>query len=118
MRKNAFFLVMLLSISPFVKAQSCQPFTINTTVSVENLSDEPSLIKIFPNPTNGIVSIKNDSDPIKLIQVYSINGFLIYEKSVHEYYQTLDLSLYQSGVYVCKVTTSNGDSKQVKIIKK
>lgn len=98
--------------------QYVAPFTINTTVSIENFSDEPSSIKVYPNPTNGVVTITNDFEPIKLIQLYSINGLLLYEKSLNEYNQTLDLSLYQSGVYICKVTTSNGEIKQVKIMKK
>lgn len=94
------------------------PFTINTTVSVENLSEEPSTIKVFPNPTNGIVSITNEAELIKLIQVYSINGVLLFEQFPNDYNHKLDLSLYQSGVYICKVTESNGCFKQVKIIKK
>lgn len=98
--------------------QYVAPFTINTTVSVENLSEEPSSIKVYPNPTNGVVSITNDLDPIKLIQVYTINGVLLFEKYANDFNQTLDLSLYQSGVYICKVTASNGEIKQVKMIKK
>jgi len=94
------------------------PFTINTTVSVENFSEETSSIKVYPNPTNGIVSITNDAELIKLIQVYSINGVLLFEQFPNDYNHKLDLSLYQSGVYICKVTTSQGDTKQVKIIKK
>lgn len=93
-------------------------FTINTTVSIEDLSNELSAIKIFPNPTNAQVYIINETETIKMIQLYSMNGLLLFEKYSEGFNQVLDLSLYQSGVYICKVTTSNGESKQVKIIKK
>ncbi|HEY8366881.1 MAG TPA: T9SS type A sorting domain-containing protein, partial [Bacteroidia bacterium] len=43
--------------------------------------DEISLFKIYPNPSNGIISIKSDNYPIK-IWVFDLMGRLVYQNEV------------------------------------
>jgi subtilisin-like proprotein convertase family protein len=94
------------------------PFTINTAVTIEDFSTEPSYIKIYPNPTKGFIHISNEKEAIKMVQLYSINGKLLLEQNGDSFSIDIDLNNYQSGVYICKVITANGDSKYAKVIKK
>ena len=67
----------------------------------------PSSLFIFPNPSNGIFSIKtldssfqNKSAKIILIDV---NGKLILEKSVNTSFNTIDVSTLPASTYYLKV---------------
>lgn len=61
---------------------------------------EPFVVGIHPNPTNGKVNINGDFD---LVRIYSTAGQLIIETSNN----TIDLSNYNSGVYL--ISVQNGD---------
>ncbi len=68
---------------------------------------------IYPNPTGGIVYIK-DPQPLETLSVYSMDGRLLltYEAS-----SELDLSEFQSGTYILKRVFGNGDREEVFIQK-
>jgi hypothetical protein len=64
-------------------------------------------LKLSPNPTDGIVNIDNASG--KLVEVYSINGSLLFQTNA----SVVDLGRYSSGVYVIKM-----GNKAAKVIKR
>lgn len=82
-------------------------------VAIEDVVVDNSL-KVYPNPTEGALRITNNESPIKLLQLFDLNGRLLYEKDhvgTTEY--TIDISGFMHGVYILNV-----DGKSVKIIKK
>jgi extracellular elastinolytic metalloproteinase len=76
-------------------------------------------IKIYPNPTNGLFNVKINQFVGKVtIQVVDINGRLILDLKDNNFNveKTIDLSGFQSGVYLVKVTSEEANFTQ-KIIK-
>jgi len=87
-------------------------------LSVDNIQKN-SLIKVFPNPTSGIITIENAKKlNLKNAEIYSVSGqklqSFIMDKSVKN---TIDISSLAKGVYILKVNSDN-ESSTVKIIKK
>lgn len=73
-------------------------------------------IEVYPNPTNGRFTIKNNVLKIISIEISDINGKAIqnYKFSTQNY--QFDLSRFKSGVYFLKITTVEGSYTE-KIIK-
>ncbi len=92
-------------------------FSIQTTVSVEDYG-QISKVKVFPNPTQGVVHIYSEESEIEQFQLYSVNGKLLYEQKVGLLEMDLDLSNFPSGVYLCTILSLNGTKNEIKIIKK
>ncbi|MEN8157395.1 MAG: T9SS type A sorting domain-containing protein [Bacteroidota bacterium] len=90
--------------------------------SAVSLSDrevdiDRSGLKIFPNPTNGSVSITNSS-PITSVAFYTLPGSLVKTVQVGGKRSVdIDISSFQSGLYILKVSASERDYT-TKIIKK
>jgi alpha-tubulin suppressor-like RCC1 family protein len=63
-------------------------------------------IKIYPNPSTGIftISLEVDADVI----VHDLLGKVIYANKVKAGNNTIDISNYQSGMYLLQVETENG----------
>jgi hypothetical protein len=75
---------------------------------------DQSLVKVYPNPTSGILNI-DSTIPVKQLQLISMPGKIIRKYSA--LYQ-LDISDLPSGVYVLKVQLENGKTEVKKLIKK
>lgn len=75
-------------------------------------------LNVFPNPSNGIVSIVGLTESQKL---YSVNVYDVYGKQVLSVFNNskLDLSSYDSGIYMVHVIGEKGDRiiKKVSLIK-
>lgn len=71
---------------------------INTDI---NETDNNEEISIFPNPTSGIVNIKNTKN--QKVDVYNMQGVKIIEINDASKIETIDLSKYTSGSYCIKV---------------
>jgi hypothetical protein len=86
-----------------------------STVGIEDYGNSiSSLIKIYPNPSNGIIYI----EPLTSVSNYSIEIFNVYGSKSSEVQNAkqVDLSQYTSGLYFLKV--QSGDKYSVsKIIK-
>ena len=60
--------------------------------------------KIFPNPSNGYITVQNQNDKSYNISVQNIYGQEIYfEKNINSYEKQFDLSNFSRGVYTIKV---------------
>lgn len=106
------------SVYDHLGCQYDDSLSINTIVEGQDFAGETSETKIYPNPTNGMIHIANEKEPIKMVQLYSISGKLLLEQNWDSFSFDIDLRNYQSGVYICKVITTNGAIKHVKVIKK
>jgi hypothetical protein len=63
-------------------------------------------VTVFPNPTAGKTEI-NCLTEIEYIEVYSALGELVFQKKVNAKSTSLDLSEFNSGIYVLKVFSNN-----------
>ena len=72
--------------------------------SMDTLSD----IKLFPNPTDGIISVQNAPSNTKQAAIINMLGETVMEiTNLHTSDFTMDLSKLPSGIYCARFTTSN-----------
>ena len=87
-------------------------FVINTGLS--NVDNEILDMMVYPNPVDGdFVTIKTPADGLKEIQIYTVTGRKVMDTYING--NTLDVSSFNSGFYMMKVTV-NGQSKISKLI--
>ena len=80
------------------------------TVSIMSFSDE---VSIFPNPSNGIIFVENalNSD----IYIYDLKGREVYTGLISDNYYLLNLSKFDTGVYIIKIQGKNNFVKRLLI---
>ena len=73
--------------------------------------------RVFSNPSNGIVYIHAEQQPVNELQVFDILGKEIFHKEVGQKETSVDLSGYSAGTYILRISYIDG-IKTVKILKK
>lgn len=95
-------------------------FTYNSsTLSINEISTIDN-INVFPNPSNGNISIENlQNSDIKTIEIFNILGSRVYNETLKANTNKVDLNLNNvtnKGVYLLKLQTNNGGIKTRKLI--
>ena len=65
-------------------------------------------VVVYPNPTTGLILIKNEELRMKSVEVYDVFGKLLNVMSVNDHTANLDLSGYAKGTYFVRVITERG----------
>lgn len=91
--------------------------TLQSILEVSNTSSLES-IKLFPNPTHEQITISNTQNiDIETIKIYNILGSLVKRLIPDKISKfSINLSSLNSGIYLLKLETSNGNNKTHKII--
>jgi len=92
--------IVLLSVTP------------NTSVA-----EYESSIQLFPNPTTGSVTVVL-SRPIGEIEIYNLQGKLLFQKEIAEKQTQLDLSNYANGVYLIRIEQEGQFTNQKVILQR
>jgi trimeric autotransporter adhesin len=74
-----------------------------------------SKLSIYPNPSNAIFNITIDSNAT--IEVYDLVGKQILAKKIELGTSQIDMSNYNTGMYLLKVTNADNQTKTMKIVK-
>lgn len=102
-----------------VNEMGCESERVEIVVTVEetmSVGEENMLngLSIYPNPTNGVLTVSNTLDTEVFTTVYDLNGRLLLSKTLGQNSNTLDLSNLNTGVYIVKLKTELGEvSKRV-----
>lgn len=88
---------------------------INITVLGETLSEIDNeeldtLVLVYPNPSNGVFTIKNSGVSLQSIQVVDLNGRLISDISINDGLSSQEIDLRNTlatGIYLLKIQTLN-----------
>ncbi|MCX7737025.1 MAG: T9SS type A sorting domain-containing protein [Candidatus Kapabacteria bacterium] len=108
---------LMLENSPnfdFPSLTSVAADDITYTISENSLSKEYEVVtnknlNLYPNPAKDIVHITLKSDDyIESIFIYSLNGKKLTEINSHINNINIDFSDYQKGIYLLRITLSNG----------
>ncbi len=97
------YAVTLKAISGSNSASDIQEVTVTSTVGIGVSALDTPLI--YPNPTNGFVTVNLDKDAgSSTIKIFASNGSLIYVKQLQgrDLYK-IDMSSYESGAYILSV---------------
>ncbi len=73
---------------------------------------------VYPNPTEGVLHIRNDQQSVKNVMVYDVYGKLLFSENVNDEDAEVDLSKYPSGVYLIKMILEDGRTDVQKIMKR
>jgi len=81
--------------------------TVTPSIGVDDVENENG-IKIYPNPTTGLITIKNEELRMNNVSVFDIYGKKVLETEVKSQKYELDLRKEAKGIYIIKVTTDKG----------
>jgi beta-glucanase (GH16 family) len=79
-------------------------------------TDRPK-IKLFPNPVSDILTIQCASQSNPLAEIYNLIGQKVYSTTLTEEYSSVDVSSFESGMYVLVVSTESGRDSYKIIVK-
>ena len=89
------------------------------TINVKNSTDVDEYgfeAKIYPNPTNGIVTIEAES--LQRLTVVNILGQIMYDHETEGDYAQIEMSQFGTGTYLIRIQTGNGVAmKRVNVIR-
>lgn len=100
------------------------PNSAHRSITIDNVEWNTSLntveidqnhVKLYPNPTQGIVNINTDLD-LEKVEVYNTLGQNVFFGKVIN--NTIDLSTQPKGVYIVRLQTTDGQIMSYKLIKK
>jgi hypothetical protein len=81
-----------------------------STTSVKALT-ESNVVKCFPNPSSGIVSVYNTLNEAVTMKVFNLNGQQVAEKKFKDN-DVIDLTAQANGIYFFTILNSNGQAVQ------
>lgn len=84
--------------------------TLKSVLSVDEFNSIKN-IKVFPNPTKGVITISNaNKHNIESVEIYDVFGKLVLKKLINNENNrsVLNLSSLQSGIYIAKLSSANG----------
>lgn len=99
-----------------ITLRSAQPQTVDEP---ERYSEQLSTFKvtIYPNPTKGHLRIVlSDIEKSPIVNLYSINGQLLYKSTVNNQVHEMDITKQPKGIYIIKIINGK-DISTWKIIK-
>ncbi|GAA4955437.1 hypothetical protein GCM10023314_31470 [Algibacter agarivorans] len=94
-------------------------FTLNTSTLSTNQIDTLENIKLYPNPTNGQISISNiKNNELNAIEIFNVLGRLVKERSIKSGFTkvTMDLTSLNKGIYLVQIKAIDGASKTQKLV--
>ena len=96
---------------------STMEITVNCNLSVHE-KDKDLLLQVYPNPTNGLVTIDGLSEISgdKTIRIYDSAGRLVQEQTSAKYGELVDMNSFASGVYLFNILWKEGQT-QFKVVK-
>lgn len=95
-----------------------EDFEINPEITeIDDVVSDAEKIKIYPNPTDGILYINVSNSTIDNIVVSDITGKVYVNETVNADQSEIDLSSYPKGIYFVNIVTEN-DSYTKKVVLK
>ena len=91
---------------------------LDNTVNKRSESElfELNEVKVYPNPSNGIINVDLQKAKVSSVKLYDLTGRLIEDRMVDEFANSIQLELYDfpNGIYFIEI--NSGNEKQTKKI--
>jgi hypothetical protein len=84
--------------------------SVSLATGVEQMVGEESSMQVFPNPSNGLFSIKHENNQALMIEIFNLIGEKIYSVTKDSNAATdIDISHAPKGVYFVKISDGEND---------
>ena len=81
-------------------------------------NENNTLFSVVPNPSNGVFTVTTDKNDFYTLDVVNVLGEVISSKTIEgAINETIDISNFDAGIYLVKVTTSTAQNVQRVVIK-
>ena len=80
----------------------------NTTTSINQFSKESTAPKIYPNPATEYISIKDDFNKVKIIEIYNVVGRRLKTIAVRHAGEQYNVSRLPRGMYMVRMLDGQG----------
>ena len=103
---------------PFLTGYYILPRSVSDLIlSVNDIQNEVSNISIYPNPSNGKFNVTNNDKNNLDVNIYTIQGSLIYHTTTNKHTTTFDISNFSKGAYFIKlIDTKTNNTHTNKLI--
>jgi hypothetical protein len=81
------------------------------------IEEVSSSVNIFPNPTNGLLTLENLNVGKNNMKIYDNSGKILYENDFLSETVNVDISTLPKGIYILKISQPHGESLFRKIVK-
>lgn len=112
-RNDAVYHVIVTDRYGCISDTATVTISINTTQSVDDV-DAP-VVKIYPNPTDGLLNI--DAADIEQVDIYNVSGQKVYTDSRHTQHLTVDTQNLAPGTYYLRIATAAGSTTQTVVVR-
>ena len=85
--------------------EKCESEYLDVMIDITDVEENTANINLYPNPTNGLLNIEGQGR--MHISIANLLGQMLQE-AISEGSTTLDLSCYESGMYLIRIETENG----------
>lgn len=92
--------------------QDCDP----ATVAIRDVKADLN-VSIYPNPTKNILNVTIAINEEMNVQLFDMNGKQVYQNNVNQNGLVIDMTALNNGVYLVKITTTNGAYTVQKVVK-
>jgi ELWxxDGT repeat protein len=84
-------------------------WTVNLAggTGIPQLASAKDKVNVYPNPSNGIFTIKTDTEEETNVKIYNAMGTLIFEKNNHDQNTVIDIHDQPAGYYLLEVSSGN-----------
>lgn len=100
------------NIYPSLNSLDCE----NVVWGIEE-EKEGFSFKLYPNPTNGMLSVSTSLNEIDLATVYNLQGQVVFQREIFSNSTILDLSHILPGNYIVEMRSKKGDLVRKKVVK-
>jgi len=105
-RVYAYYEALDCTSAPANRKYHPDEFELHAYYSPTGLSEEATRVKVYPNPTNGQVTILDDD--LYAVEVYNLWGQVVLSRQERDASATLDLNPLPSGLYVIRIIENDG----------
>lgn len=95
-------------VSAFYQDQDCETFSDPVTLEITSAESNMLEANIFPNPTQGNITIKLEG--MKQISIVNSIGQEVFRSDVEGDLYRLDMSQFGQGIFVMRIATGNGQA--------
>lgn len=95
-----------------------EDYTVNVSPSLSSEAFEKANFMVYPNPNNGnfILKLGNITDKADSIEIYTVNGQLIYKKIEVLNYNQIELNV-SKGIYLLKLSKTGKNSYEKIVVR-